>query len=174
MPTFHLETHARRSLSPLMNPCAKCSAVGSLNYCGRCERAPYCSKECQVAHWAVHKRTCVTPAQCKKGIEMAIQRIIGNIIVMLSHYSMEGRPMVVVRIDETIEEFTKGDCTVHIAHLSCVEIPPSAAPSPHSCTPAATFVFKNFTTEVDLNIPPGRPMKAPQYTGGIWSVVFDM
>lgn len=27
--------------------------------CGRCEALSYCSKECQIAHWKVHKLTCV-------------------------------------------------------------------------------------------------------------------
>ena len=37
--------------------CAQCSNLGTLR-CAKCKQAHYCSKECQKAHWATHKKTC--------------------------------------------------------------------------------------------------------------------
>jgi hypothetical protein len=35
-----------------------CSELGAKKRCGGCKLAVYCSKECQVAHWAVHRMPC--------------------------------------------------------------------------------------------------------------------
>jgi len=39
-------------------PCGNCNKVGQVKKCGRCELVAYCDKECQTAHWKVHKRIC--------------------------------------------------------------------------------------------------------------------
>jgi hypothetical protein len=41
-------------------PTCRAGAVGviKLSPCSRCRDARYCSKECQVAHWKVHKQSC--------------------------------------------------------------------------------------------------------------------
>lgn len=40
-------------------PCYKCGVnIGHL-VCMRCENAAYCSRECQVAHWPEHSKTCL-------------------------------------------------------------------------------------------------------------------
>ena len=41
--------------------CAKCEVGGdatTINYCSSCHLVAYCSKECQKAHWSVHKALC--------------------------------------------------------------------------------------------------------------------
>ena len=38
--------------------CAQCSAFGCPNRCSRCKQVWYCSRECQKAHWKVHKPDC--------------------------------------------------------------------------------------------------------------------
>jgi hypothetical protein len=42
--------------------CHKTSAelTTALKQCGKCHRQPYCSRECQVAHWPTHKSACST------------------------------------------------------------------------------------------------------------------
>lgn len=38
--------------------CALCGKEGDLKKCGGCNVLNYCSKECQRAHWGVHKEQC--------------------------------------------------------------------------------------------------------------------
>ena len=38
--------------------CVQCSAFGCPNRCSRCKQVWYCSRECQKAHWKVHKPDC--------------------------------------------------------------------------------------------------------------------
>ncbi|GAM23741.1 hypothetical protein SAMD00019534_069160 [Acytostelium subglobosum LB1] len=40
------------------NICANCGGEGT-NYCARCLVSPYCSKDCQIAHWSIHSPLCV-------------------------------------------------------------------------------------------------------------------
>jgi hypothetical protein len=49
-----------------------CTGCGTLQEkkmkrCSRCDRAPYCSPECQRADWARHKRECVRPGAAASG-----------------------------------------------------------------------------------------------------------
>ena len=39
------------------NTCASCDAAAAF-HCSRCTRVKYCSKECQHAHWKVHRPLC--------------------------------------------------------------------------------------------------------------------
>ncbi|KAF9476993.1 hypothetical protein BDN70DRAFT_838420 [Pholiota conissans] len=43
--------------------CANCGGSGkpTLLACSACKKTQYCSRECQKAHWKVHKKTCVAP-----------------------------------------------------------------------------------------------------------------
>ena len=45
-----------------MATCAGCGSEAAPNLCSRCQRARYCSRPCQTAHWKQHKRMCVTAA----------------------------------------------------------------------------------------------------------------
>lgn len=39
--------------------CDKCLVVKeNLSKCGKCQNVFYCSKECQVGHWSLHKQAC--------------------------------------------------------------------------------------------------------------------
>jgi hypothetical protein len=42
--------------------CIVCNKHASAN-CAKCTLIPYCSRECQLKHWNVHKKTCKTPDQ---------------------------------------------------------------------------------------------------------------
>ncbi|KAJ7167662.1 hypothetical protein C8R46DRAFT_1034310 [Mycena filopes] len=53
--------HAERPdrVEHLQRVCTNCLATESdLSRCGRCKRSAYCSKECQVKHWPMHKPWC--------------------------------------------------------------------------------------------------------------------
>jgi hypothetical protein len=48
--------------------CFKCGKTevelgNAPNKCARCQRAWYCGKDCQKAHWKDHKPVCIPPAQ---------------------------------------------------------------------------------------------------------------
>ena len=38
--------------------CANCGSEAAPHLCSRCQRARYCSRPCQMAHWKRHKRVC--------------------------------------------------------------------------------------------------------------------
>ena len=42
--------------------CAGCGSEAAPNLCSRCQRARYCSRSCQTAHWKQHKHKCVSAA----------------------------------------------------------------------------------------------------------------
>lgn len=47
--------------SPGRSLCAQCRSnptLHKLSHCARCMKVSYCSKECQVAHWPLHKQEC--------------------------------------------------------------------------------------------------------------------
>lgn len=39
-------------------PCGNCGKVDQTRRCGKCKLVAYCDKDCQAAHWKVHKRIC--------------------------------------------------------------------------------------------------------------------
>lgn len=46
-----------------LSQCAHCGCIrdrriGHAKVCSRCRSERYCSRECQVAHWPIHKQTC--------------------------------------------------------------------------------------------------------------------
>eukprot|EP01114_Cavostelium_apophysatum_P023182 TRINITY_DN8656_c0_g1_i1.p1 TRINITY_DN8656_c0_g1~~TRINITY_DN8656_c0_g1_i1.p1 ORF type:complete len:274 (-),score=19.54 TRINITY_DN8656_c0_g1_i1:126-947(-) len=49
----------KENLQKKLSSCKYCSKLGEdLKKCGKCRKAVYCSRECQVKDWSVHKRTC--------------------------------------------------------------------------------------------------------------------
>lgn len=47
--------------SPGRSLCAQCRrnpTLHKLSHCARCMKVSYCSKECQIAHWPLHKQEC--------------------------------------------------------------------------------------------------------------------
>jgi hypothetical protein len=109
--------------------CSVCKSAAELR-CGRCKKANYCSKECQVSDWRAHKITCgqVVTERVEtvraNYIQHAHVRIAGNIITMAAHkFTKNGPGVIVVEITETIEEFcSRGRTeTFHFAHLNYVE-----------------------------------------------------
>ncbi|KAH0834240.1 hypothetical protein J3R83DRAFT_11557, partial [Lanmaoa asiatica] len=41
-----------------MDTCARCHQQDQLKLCSRCHAVKYCSKECQISDWKVHKSIC--------------------------------------------------------------------------------------------------------------------
>eukprot|EP01091_Cochliopodium_minus_P009589 TRINITY_DN2388_c0_g1_i1.p1 TRINITY_DN2388_c0_g1~~TRINITY_DN2388_c0_g1_i1.p1 ORF type:complete len:156 (-),score=48.19 TRINITY_DN2388_c0_g1_i1:62-529(-) len=46
------------SMKDDLEKCANCKSVKNLKGCSRCKKVKYCNRECQVAHWKVHKIDC--------------------------------------------------------------------------------------------------------------------
>jgi hypothetical protein len=38
--------------------CNQCSAQNPRFHCGKCNSVQYCSKECQIKNWSIHKTSC--------------------------------------------------------------------------------------------------------------------
>lgn len=59
----HLEKYNSLLLKILNNTknnspeCAFCNEI-SKNHCSKCKKIKYCSKECQISHWKIHKKYC--------------------------------------------------------------------------------------------------------------------
>ena len=49
------------------NLCAACKGTNDLKLCSRCRNVFYCSREHQVAHWEIHRRTCRKVARTTNG-----------------------------------------------------------------------------------------------------------
>ena len=60
---LHLYLSTSTAPSNMSKSCANCNKTAAeldikLKQCGKCHTQPYCSRECQVAHWPVHKALC--------------------------------------------------------------------------------------------------------------------
>lgn len=104
-----------------MNTCANCSKP-AISKCGKCQQVSYCGRECQVAHWIVHKSVCRTQNEQKILREKMYQNYIakihthiaGTLIITSAHYPNRD---IIVRIHENIEEFIANDF-IHFAYLT--------------------------------------------------------
>ncbi len=47
-----------------IHSCKLCSHKGVTGVCFKCKKVYYCSKECQVAHWPIHKKVCKKLQYC--------------------------------------------------------------------------------------------------------------
>jgi hypothetical protein len=45
-------------LSAEVTPCGNCGNAEATSRCSRCRVIAYCNKDCQKAHWSLHKRMC--------------------------------------------------------------------------------------------------------------------
>ncbi|KAJ6453809.1 hypothetical protein C8R45DRAFT_1038906 [Mycena sanguinolenta] len=62
--TLPTERERRQELDVLETTCISCANTvnrADIKVCGRCQGARYCSKECQIQHWKVHKADCGEP-----------------------------------------------------------------------------------------------------------------
>lgn len=60
--------------APEKEVCAGCGASAGVKLlsCARCKTQRYCSKECQVACWKVHKKVCVAPEDAHANLLMVV------------------------------------------------------------------------------------------------------
>ena len=100
------------SVSSPPNTCGHCFKPAS-DACGRCNvnsRVYYCSRPCQIANWKKHKLVCGKSSEellqarndkLKLRICMAVERILGNIIIFSAHNACN----VQVHVDMTADQF---------------------------------------------------------------------
>ena len=53
-----VQTTSRPTAAYTDRICAHCATQHPTQQCSRCKGASYCDRECQVAHWTVHKKHC--------------------------------------------------------------------------------------------------------------------
>lgn len=144
-----------------------CGEAATSN-CAGCNQAQYCSRPCQVAAWPRHKTRCHAIRQERDAatrletfrcawIDEAGSRIGGNIDAFA--FANPGHD-VHVRIDETIDEFTRGS-SFHFAHLSVGDL------AEH---PAVRYTLMDYVRTKKMD--PGMSKIAPP--SGTWSITFDM
>jgi hypothetical protein len=56
--TSELAISTRSSLPAAGPVCIGCGVRGAHNRCSKCKKAAYCSRECQVKDWPIHRKTC--------------------------------------------------------------------------------------------------------------------
>jgi len=55
---IHLEARKNKPKTGICWHCKKEKERAALSVCSRCMLEQYCSRECQVAHWSIHKKRC--------------------------------------------------------------------------------------------------------------------
>jgi len=60
-----------------MFTCAFCGKTASekLKMCSRCKMVSYCSRECQVEHWKVHKKECIESSKNPKSLPLTWEQV---------------------------------------------------------------------------------------------------
>jgi len=163
-----------------MDTCSVCNVAANLR-CGRCKKAAYCSKECQVGDWRSHKVICgqVVTERVENVranfIRHAHVRIAGNILTMAAHkFATSGPGSIVVEITETIEEFcNRGRTeTFHFAHLSFVTDPTRDDKS----VITVNYQFDNYQHEITFKhgVDLDDLVKTQPPPEDTWSVIFTM
>jgi len=82
MAEAHRKAHAADTQRDIAPQCSACGMkpedqlhrnipISKLQLCGRCQSVQYCSKQCQVDHWKVHKKDCKAMAKERKELEEA-------------------------------------------------------------------------------------------------------
>ena len=94
--------------------CTICNTP-TTNCCSRCQTAHYCRRECQLAHWAVHKKICVG-GPWPRYLEHLTNIIAGNIAIMAAHHGA----FLTARVDEPMDDFmasSSGSKMIQFIHL---------------------------------------------------------
>ncbi len=110
------------NFTAIITCCASCGKASS-NHCSRCNKTQYCSRECQLSHWVMHRKICRPHGGETSDFEQLFMGVIGgNIYAAAASVYMGGQFGVVsVAITESYGEFTKGDGSLHFAHIQCVD-----------------------------------------------------
>jgi hypothetical protein len=96
--------------------CPVCHLTAT-NTCARCP-TKYCSRDCQLAHWPIHKSECNGVTQrYAKFLEYATLKILGNIKIIAA---WNGPGTIEITISETILEFIKPG-SFHFACLNWIQ-----------------------------------------------------
>lgn len=146
---------------PSVSRCAKCT-VG------------YCSRDCQVKDWPVHKTKC-QGTYIKLFLHQAYEFMAGNV-----HSMLKGKldsHVVCIEIPESLEKFMRGG-NFHMAHLHLVKksdwdrFMMDSFGKKSDCD-GALFVFNNFTSPAPVD--PLRVAKAKVREGeSLQTVTFQM
>ena len=64
--------------------CVVCNKTGELFFCSKCNLTAYCSRECQLLDWKVHKKT------CGKSIFKVVRAIPDSVTCMIARDDVRG------------------------------------------------------------------------------------
>ena len=90
----------------LISECASCGAAANQS-CSRCHVARYCSRDCQVGHWIIHRLTCAVGAPSPETTSRARIGVIHQglslhvIPRLAAHNYPQGAGIVIARVNET-------------------------------------------------------------------------
>jgi hypothetical protein len=83
-----------------MYTCAYCGTTSSdkLSMCSRCKTISYCTRECQVSHWKVHKKECAKRANEPKSLPLTWEQVAAHQGAPVTGKTLEVRVM----LDESV------------------------------------------------------------------------
>ncbi len=127
----------------------------SAMYCGKCGTG-YCSRECQVVDWPIHKQPCLRYTHEMNFLSQAILRFAGSVYAM----SPDDNNTIIAEFPQTIHEFIAGD-SFHMVYLhKTIDLCKWEADNKYSKLPvgdAESIVFLFKDTARKIKIPPIAP-----------------
>lgn len=70
-----------------MRVCIVCNNFNNLKHCGKCKIVLYCDRNCQMQHWSIHKKECVTNNDWSKLYPTIYKKVVDP------NYEIEVKPL---------------------------------------------------------------------------------
>ena len=163
------------------NNCANCGSSDSKSKCSRCS-IPYCTRDCQLKHWSVHKQVCKTAEQKIAELQNTINEIFsrvnhliaGNVIILNAWYRKE-RGMVEIEVTENLADFASRG--THFLHMVYKDLGSSDSIDKYSELDKCYVKFKLTNYEYESFIPirlAAPEIRAKQaQPSQEWTLMFD-
>ena len=155
-----METCEQPACDQVQKKCIGCNTPNSESACSRCS-APYCSRECQVKHWPVHKQRCINPEQTAADRQRLINQlfdrvckiIAGNVIILSAWYKNE-RGCIEIEITEGLVDFSQSG--THFLHMNYIDMDASVYDKysePDKCIVKFKLSDFEFESTITVKIP---------------------
>ena len=90
-----------------MDVCVVCKGTSAKSSCSKCKQISYCNRQCQVAHWKYHKKSCGLPSLTPNISKMIQNDDLISIQNVLNNKTIDIHSVVVVK--------GEASCLIHIA-----------------------------------------------------------